>query len=76
MRKTAKKLIGNVGESKWYWYYYILAGKHRLIRESASKNVLKLTSSFIRFMIHITIYVDICRLKTRVSIMKIVTESV
>ena len=53
-----------------------IAEKHRLIKEAASKNVLRLKSSFLRFMIQITIYIDICGLKTRVSIIKIVTESV
>ena len=76
MKKTTTKLIGNTGESKWYQYCYILVEKHRLIKEAASKNVLRLTSFFLRFMIQITIYIDICGLKTRVSIVKIVTESV
>ena len=52
-----------------------IAEKHRLIKEAASKNVLRLKSSFLHFMIQIPIYIDICGLKTRVSIIKIVTES-
>ena len=64
-----------MGKSKWYRYYYILTEKDHLIQEAASKNALKLKSSFIRFMIRISIYIDICGLKTEVFIIKIVTES-